>query len=115
MTAWGALRARLPDLAAKLRTLRPPGLRVTVDGRVVHGALAVPEEGDLEAHFARFGGPSRLKVALSGLTEAWLLEYLALLEERFPGAREVELLGVWAGDPPRLEVIVRVRPRSPLP
>jgi len=107
VTAWGALRARLPDLAAKLRALRPPRLRVTVDGRVVHGALAVPEEGDLEAHFARFGGPSRL--------EAWLLERLALLEERFPGAREVELLGVWAGNPPRLEVIARVRPRSPSP
>ncbi len=78
-----------------------------MDGRVVHGALAVPEEGDLEAHFARFGGPSRL--------EGWLLERLALLEERFPGAREVELLGVWAGNPPRLEVIARVRPRSPSP
>jgi hypothetical protein len=107
VTAWGALRARLPDLAAKMRDLRPPKLRVVVDGQVVYGALVVPEEGDLEAHFARFGGPSRL--------EGWLLERLALLEERFPGAREVELLRVWAGNPPRLEVIARVRPRSPSP
>jgi hypothetical protein len=107
VTAWGALRARLPDLAAKMRDLRPPKLRVVVDGQVVYGALVVPEEGDLEAHSARFGGPSRL--------EGWLLERLALLEERFPGAREVELLGVWAGNPPRLEVIARVRPRSPSP
>ncbi|MGC8967625.1 MAG: hypothetical protein ACP5JV_04760 [Thermus sp.] len=104
MTAWGALRARLPDLAAKLRVLQPTKLRVVVDGQVVYAALVVPEEG---AHPARFGGPPHL--------EEWLLERLALWEEKFRGAREVELLGVWAGIPPRLEFVARVRPRSPSP
>ena len=63
-------------------------------------------------------GGSRGPLALLGRMfhlKGWLREWLALLGERFPEAREVELLGVWAGNPPRLEVIARVRPRSPSP
>lgn len=37
------------------------------------------------------------------------MERLAFLEEAWPGAQEVELLGVWAGNPPRLEPIARAR------
>jgi hypothetical protein len=39
--------------------------------------------------------------------EAWLVERLTFLEEGWPDAKEVELLGVWAGNPPRLERIAR--------
>jgi len=117
VSAWTALQDHLPALAAKMRRVRPPKVRVVVDGRMAYGALVVsaahveeegPEEkGDLEAPLALLGRIFHL--------EGWLREWLALLGERFPEAREVELLGVWAGNPPRLEVIARVRPRSPSP
>lgn len=67
-------------------------------------------QGEGDHHVPLYLGPSLLR-----RLEAWLLERLALLEERFPGAREAELLGVWAGKPPRLEVIARVRLRCPSP
>jgi hypothetical protein len=86
MTPWTALRARLPDLAEKVRSMRPPKVRVVVDSRVVYWALAVPTS-----------------------LEGWLAERLRALEEDWPDAREVELLGVWAGNPPRLERIARAR------
>jgi hypothetical protein len=100
MTPWTALRARLPDLAEKVRTMRPPKVRVVVDSRVVYWALAVPTEEDLERHAA---WPGQSPPSLEG----WLAERLRTLEEDWPDAEAVELLGVWAGDPPRLERIAR--------
>ena len=35
------------------------------------------------------------------------MERLRALEEDWPDVREVKLLGVWAGNPPRLEPIAR--------
>ena len=102
MNLWRKLIALTPDLTAKIRAMRPPKLRVVVDGRVIYWALAVPTEEDLEAH-AAWPGQS------SPSLEAWLLERLTFLEEGWPDAREVELLGVWAGNPPRLEAIARAR------
>jgi hypothetical protein len=102
MTPWTALRARLPDLAEKLRAVRPPKLRVVADGRVLYWALAVPTEEDLAAHAA---WPGQSSPSLEG----WLAERLRALEEDWPDAREVELLGLWAGNPPRLERIARAR------
>jgi len=99
---WRKLIALTPDLTAKIRAMRPPKLRVVVDGRVIYWALAVPTEEDLEAH-AAWPGQS------SPSLEAWLVERLTFLEEGWPDAREVELLGVWAGNPPRLEAIARAR------
>jgi hypothetical protein len=40
------------------------------------------------------------------------VERLTFLEEGWPDAREVELLGLWAGNPPRLEAIARARVRE---
>ena len=102
MTLWRTLITLAPDLAAKIRAMRPPKLRVVADGRVLYWALAVPTEEDLERH-AAWPGQS------SPSLEAWLVERLAFLEEGWPDAREVELLGVWAGNPPRLEAIARAR------
>ena len=102
MTPWTALRARLPDLAEKVRAMRPPKLRVVVDGRVLYWALAVPSEKDLERHAA---WPGQNAPSLEG----WLAERLRALEEDWPDAKEVELLGVWAGNPPRLERVARAR------
>jgi hypothetical protein len=99
---WRKLISLAPALAAKVRASRAPKLRVVVDGRVLYWALAVPTEEDLEAH-AAWPGQS------SPTLEAWLVERLAFLEEGWPDAREVELLGVWAGNPPRLEAIARAR------
>jgi hypothetical protein len=98
---WRKLITLTPDLAAKMRGMRPPKLRVVADGRVLYWALAVPTEEDLEAHAAWPGqnAPRRL--------EEWLVERLTFLEEAWPDASEVELLGVWAGNPPRLERIAR--------
>ena len=100
MNPWRKLRALAPDLAAKVRAMRPPKIRVVADGRVLYWALAVPTEEDLAAH-ATFPGQS------SPTLEAWLVERLTFLEEGWPDAKEVELLGVWAGNPPRLERIAR--------
>jgi len=80
--------------------MRPPKIRVVADGRVLYWALAVPTEEDLEAHAA---WPGQNAPSL----EAWLVERLRALEEDWPDAREVKLLGVWAGNPPRLEPIAR--------
>lgn len=102
MNPWRKLITLAPDLAAKVRATRPPKVRVMADGRVLYWALAVPAEEDLEAH-ATFPGQS------SPSLEAWLVERLTFLEEAWPDAREVELLGVWAGNPPRLEAIARAR------
>jgi hypothetical protein len=102
MTLWRKLIALAPDLAAKIRAMCPPKLRVVADGRVLYWALAVPTEEDLEAHAA---WPGQNAPTLEG----WLVERLTFLEEGWPDAREVELLGVWAGNPPRLEAIARAR------
>jgi hypothetical protein len=102
---WRKLIALAPDLAAKIRAMRPPKLRVVADGRVLYWALAVPTEEDLEAHAA---WPGQNAPSL----EAWLVERLTFLEEGWPDAREVELLGLWAGNPPRLEAIARARVRE---
>lgn len=102
MTPWEALLAHAPRLAEKVRALRPPKLRVVVDGRVAYWALALPQEEDLEAH-ARWPGQSAPSL------EGWLRERLVYLAETWPEAREVELLGLWAGNPPRLERLARAR------
>ncbi|GAB5603907.1 hypothetical protein FJNA_24330 [Thermus sp. FJN-A] len=111
MSPWRKLIALAPELAAKVRTTRPPKLRVVADGRVLYWALAVPGEvaspsgehiEDLEAHGM---WPGQNAPSL----EAWLVERLTFLEGGWPGVREVELLGLWAGDPPRLEPIARAR------
>jgi hypothetical protein len=97
---WRKLITLTPDLTAKIRTSGAPKLRVVVDGRVLYWGLAVPSEEDLAAH-ATFPGQSSLSL------EGWLAERLRALEEDWPGAKAVELLGVWAGNPPRLERIAR--------
>lgn len=102
MTPWRKLITLAPDLAAKVRAMRPPKLRVVADGRVLYWALAVPSEEDLEAHAA---WPGQNAPSL----EAWLVELLAFLEEGWPEAKVVEIIGVWAGAPPRLEPIARAR------
>jgi len=99
---WRTLISLAPDLAAKMAAMRPPKLRVVADGRVLYWALAVPTEEDLKAH-AAWPGQSSLSL------EGWLVERLTFLEEGWPDAQQVELLGVWAGNPPRLERIARVR------
>lgn len=100
MTPWRKLIRVVHPLAAKVRAMRPPKIRVVADGRVLYWALAVPTEEDLAAH-ATFPGQS------SPSLEGWLAERLRTLEEDWPDAKEVELLGVWAGNPPRLERIAR--------
>lgn len=102
VSPWRKLITLAPALAAKVRAMRPPKLRVVADGRVLYWALALPSEEDLEAHAAWPGqnAPS---------TRAWLVERLAFLEEAWPEVKEVELLGLWAGNPPRLEPIARAR------
>jgi len=105
MTPWRRLIALAPDLAAKVRRLAPPKLRVVADGRVLYWALAVPTEEGLEGHAA---WPGQNAPSL----EAWLVERLAFLEEGWPGVKEVELLGVWAGNPPLLEPIARARVKA---
>ena len=100
MTPWRKLLRVVHPLAAKVRSMHPPKIRVVADGRVLYWALAVPTEEDLAAH-ATFPGQS------SPSLEGWLAERLRTLEEDWPDAKEVELLGVWAGNPPRLERIAR--------
>jgi hypothetical protein len=100
MTPWRKLIRVVHPLAEKVRSMRPPKIRVVADGRVLYWALAVPSEEDLAAH-ATFPGQS------SPSLEGWLAERLRTLEEDWPDAKEVELLGVWAGNPPRLERIAR--------
>jgi len=105
MTPWRRLIALAPDLAAKVRRMGAPKLRVVADGRVLYWALAVPTEEDLEGHAA---WPGQNAPSLEG----WLVERLTFLEEAWPGVKEVELLGVWAGNPPRLEPIARARVKN---
>ena len=102
MSPWRKLITLAPALAAKVRAMRPPKLRVVADGRVLYWALALPSEEVLEAHAA---WPGQNAPSL----EAWLVERLAFLEEAWPEVKEVELLGLWAGNPPRLEPIARAR------
>ena len=102
MNPWRELIALAPALAAKVRAAHPPKLRVVADGRVLYWALAVPEEEDLKAHAA---WPGQNAPSL----EAWLVERLAFLEKNWPEVQEVELLGVWAGTPPRLEPLIQAR------
>jgi len=47
-----------------------------------------------------------------GSWEAWLLDRLERLEADFPEALAVELLGVWAGNPPRVEPVATARPKG---
>ena len=100
MNPWRKLILVARPLAEKIRAMRPPKIRVVADGRVLYWALAVPTEEDLKAYAAWLGqnAPS---------LEGWLMERLRALEEDWPDAREVKLLGVWAGNPPRLEFIAR--------
>jgi len=107
MNPWRKLITLAPDLAAKVRAMRPPKIRVVADGRVLYWALAVPTEEDLERHAA---WPGQNAPSLEG----WLVERLTFLEGGWPDAKEVELLGVWAGNPPRLEPIAlsRVEPKE---
>ena len=98
MNPWRKLILVARPLAKKVRAMRPPKIRVVADGRVLYWALAVPTEEDLEAHAA---WPGQNAPTLEG----WLVERLTFLEEGWPDAKEVELLGVWAGNPPRLERI----------
>ncbi len=100
MTPWRKLILKAPPLAEKVRAMRPPKIRVVADGRVLYWALAVPTEEHLEAHAA---WPGQNAPTLEG----WLVERLAFLEEGWPNVREVELLGVWAGTPPRIERVAR--------
>ena len=100
MNPWRKLILVARPLAEKVRAMRPPKIRVVADGRVLYWALAVPTEEDLEAHAA---WPGQSSPSLEG----WLVERLTFLEEGWPDAKEVELLGVWAGNPPRLERIAR--------
>ncbi|ADW21636.1 MULTISPECIES: hypothetical protein [Thermus] len=104
---WTLVRSDLPTLAERLKAARPPKLRILVDGRVIYWALALPTAEDLQRH-ARWPGQSAPSL------EGWLLEYLERLERAYPGAREVEILGLWAGDPPRLERVARfwVQPKE---
>lgn len=105
MTPWEALLENAPRLTEKLKAMRPPKVRVVVDGRVAYWALALPEEEDLEAHGA---WPGQSSPSLEG----WLRERLLFLAEAWPGAQEVELLGLWAGSPPRLERLARARVKT---
>jgi hypothetical protein len=100
MSPWRKLILVARPLAEKVRAMRPPKIRVVGDGRVLYWALAVPSEEDLERHAA---WPGQSSPSLEG----WLAERLRALEEDWPDAREVELLGLWAGNPPRLERIAR--------
>ncbi|WP_052037922.1 hypothetical protein [Thermus sp. NMX2.A1] len=104
MNAWQALKAHVVPLAEKLRRVLPPKLRVVVHGEVVYWALLLPPEEDLKAHAQAWGGVRSW--------EEWLLDRLDRLEADFPEALEVELLGVWAGSPPRVEPVAAARPKG---
>jgi len=43
--------------------------------------------------------------------EAWVKDRLTLLAETWPEAQEAELLALWAGNPLRLERVVRLLAR----
>ncbi|WP_253664821.1 hypothetical protein [Thermus scotoductus] len=101
---WSRLIAQADKVAARLTELGAPKLRVVVDGKVAYWALAVPRKEDLEAH-AAFPGQSASSL------EAWVKDRLTLLAETWPKAQEVELLALWAGNPPRLERVVRLLTR----
>ncbi|GAO74204.1 hypothetical protein [Meiothermus ruber] len=103
MSPWGVLLRMVPEVTAKLKGLGCRRLRWLVDGEVVYWALLVPEESDLEAH-GRFPGMPQWTL------EGWLRGTLERFEAGWPGARTVELLGVW---PDRLERVARVFPKTP--
>lgn len=87
-------------MAQKLRAMRPPKMGMAADGRILYWGLVVPGEEDLKAHGA---WPGQRLLTL----EDWLAERLNALKEKHPEAREVELWGVWAGNPPRLVPIAK--------
>jgi len=87
-------------LAQKVRAARPPKMGVAADGHILYWGLAVPTEEDLKAHGT---WPGQRPLTL----EDWLAEKLNALKEKRPDAREVELWGVWAGNPPRLVPIAK--------
>ena len=49
MNPWRKLITLAPDLAAKVRAMRPPKIRVVADGRVLYRALVVPTEEEKRA------------------------------------------------------------------
>ncbi len=101
MNPWEELTRSVDSLAQKLRTTRPPKMRVAAGGHVLYWGLVVPSEEDLRAHGA-WPGQRRLTL------EDWLAEKLNALKEKRPDVREVALWGVWAGEPPRLVPIAKV-------
>jgi hypothetical protein len=101
MNPWEELIRSVDSLAQKLRAMRPPKMRVAADGHVLYGGLVVPSEEELKAHGA---WPGQRLLTL----EDWLAEKLSALKEKRPDAQEVELWGVWAGNPPRLVPIAKV-------
>ena len=98
MSPWTTLISKAPELAEKMRSMRPPKIRVVVDGKNVYWGLVAPTDESLAAH-ARF-----FKRRPQSM-EDWLVERLSEMSRKWPDANEVELLGVWAGNPPRLELI----------
>jgi hypothetical protein len=73
---------------------------VAADSRILYWGLAVPGEEELRAHGT---WPGQRFLTL----EDWLVEKLSALKEKRPDAREVEIWGVWAGNPPRLVPIAK--------
>jgi hypothetical protein len=101
VSPWEELIRSVDSLAKKLRALRPPKMGVAADDRILYWGLVVPTEEDLKAHGA---WPGQRLLTL----EDWLAEKLNALKEKHPEAREVELWGLWAGNPPRLVPIAKV-------
>jgi len=98
MNSWTTLISRVSELAEKMRSMRPPKIRVVVDGRDVYLGLVAPTDESLAA-YARFFKQRPQSI------EDWLVKRLSEMSRKWPDAKEVELLGVWAGNPPRLELI----------
>lgn len=94
MTPWRKLITLAMPLAAKVRAMRPPKLRVVADGRVLYW----PWPSRRRRTWRRMPpGPAERPEL-----EAWLVERLTFLEEAWPEVKEVELLGVWWGTRPGL-------------
>lgn len=101
---WPLLLGALPALVGKLEALRPPLLRVEVDGEGVLVAVWPGREA-LEAH-RRFPGMPCIT------PQEWVAGVLHRLAERYPNPNAVELWGQWPGQPPRRERLARVVRRS---
>ncbi len=100
---WGLLLSALPALVERLEALRPPLLRVEVDG-VLALVRVWPGREALEAH-GRWPGMRSIT------PEEWMTEVLRRQAERFPSPATIELWGQWPGNPPRLERLARVARR----